>query len=170
MKRRLCAFVGLWITLLLFTTSPVAAGKPVKEFLAAPAFIDLAAGEVCDFAVRITVDINNEYGKTFFEGDTAIRTIINGRLVLTLIHMSPAGVPLKSVTINASGPGLVVYSGDIIRVTLRGRSLIFVPGEAPLFYVNSGQVVEEGSGAIQPVVLPVISQIGHRVDYCPLIA
>jgi hypothetical protein len=95
-----------------------------------------------------------------------LRTIVTGRLVLKLTNLSD---PSTSLVVNASGPGLVVYEGDLIRVTLRGRSLIFLPGEESLLYLNSGQVVEEGNGTIQPVVLPVISQIGHRVDYCPLL-
>jgi hypothetical protein len=112
--------------------------------------------------------VNQEYGITFTDAaGMPLRTIVTGRLVLKVTNLSD---PSKWAMVNASGPGLVVYEGDLIRVTLRGRSLVFLPGEEPLLFLNSGQVVELGNGTIQPVVLPVISQIGHRVDYCPLLA
>jgi hypothetical protein len=149
-------------------TSVSAAGKPVREFLPAPEFIEFAPGDLCEFGVRIDVLVNQEYGTTFTDdAGVPLRTIVTGRLVLKVTNLSD---PSKSLVVNASGPGLVVYEGDLIRVTLRGRSLVFLPGEEPLLFLNSGQVVELGNGTIQPVVLPVISQVGHRVDYCPLLA
>jgi hypothetical protein len=151
--------------------APAAAAPPSRDFLPAPDFVEFDAGVLCDFPVRLTVVENKEYGVTWFDGDTPIRTIVSGRLVLNLMNLDD---PSKNVTVNASGPGLVEYldNGDI-RVTLRGRSFIFLPAtdtDPALFFLNSGQVVELGNGTIQPVVLPVQSQIGHRVDYCPIIA
>ena len=90
---------------------------------------------------------------------------MSGRLILRLVNLDTS----KSIVVNASGPGLVVYEGDNIRVTLRGRSLIFLPSDH-LLYLNTGQVVEFGNGTIQPVVLPVISRTGRRVDYCPTLS
>jgi hypothetical protein len=119
-------------------------------------------------AALATLDvlITQEYGTTFFDAaGQPTRTIVAGRLVLRLVNVDTS----KSVVVNAGGPGLVVYEGDNIRVTLRGRSLIFLPSDH-LLYLNTGQVVEFGNGTIQPVVLPVISQVGHRVDYCPILA
>ena len=152
----------------LASPTSVNAGKPVREFLPAPEFIEFAPGELCEFGVRIDVLVNQEYGTTFTDdAGVPLRTIVTGRLVLKVTNLSD---PSKSIVVNASGPGLVVYEGDLIRVTLRGRSLVFLPGEESLLFLNSGQVVELGDGTIQPVVLPVISQVGHRVDYCPLLA
>ena len=161
------AMLGL-LVVLASPTSVNAAGKPVREFLPAPEFIELAPGDVCEFGVRIDVLVNEEFGTTFTDdAGVPLRTIVTGRLVLKVTNLSD---PSKSLVVNASGPGLVVYEGDLIRVTLRGRALVFLPGEEPLLFLNSGQVVELGDGTIQPVVLPVISQVGHRVDYCPLLA
>jgi len=168
MRRALVLAILCPVVALASATSVSAGGKPVREFLPAPEFIEFAPGELCEFGVRIDVLINQEYGTTFSdENGVPLRTIITGRLILKLTNLSD---PSTAVVVNASGPGLVEYKGDIIRVTLRGRSLIFLPGDESLLYMNSGQVVEEGDGSIQPVVLPVISQIGHRVDYCPLLA
>jgi hypothetical protein len=164
--RRVGTVVIMSILMVAALATPVAAAKPTREFLAAPPFIELAAGELCAFPVRINVLINQEYGTTFFDAaGNPTHTIVTGRFVLELVNVNTS----KSVVVNASGPGLVVYEGDNIRVTLRGRSLIFLPSEH-LLYLNSGQVVEFGNGTIQPVVLPVISQVGHRVDYCPILA
>ena len=164
--RRVAAVVILSILMPLALAAPAAAAKPDREFLPAPDFIDFAAGELCAFPVRINVLINKEYGTTFFdESGLPTHTLVSGRLVLELVNLATS----KSVVVNASGPGLVVYEGDNIRVTLRGRSLIFLPTDH-LLYLNTGQVVEFGNGTIQPVVLPVISQIGRRVDFCPILA
>lgn len=164
--RRVGTLVILSTLMLVASAAPAAAAKPIREFLPAPEFIEFAAGELCDFPVRIDVLINQEYGTTFFdEFGQPTHTIITGRLVLGLVNLDTS----KSAVVNASGPGLVVYEGDNIRVTLRGRSLIFLPSDH-LLYLNTGQVVEFGNGTIQPVVLPVISQIGRRVDYCPILS
>jgi hypothetical protein len=163
--RRVGTVVILSTLMLAVLATPAAAAKPTREFLPAPEFIEFAAGELCAFPVRIDVLINKEYGTTFFDAaGQPTRTIVAGRLVLRLVNVDTS----KSVVVNASGPGLVVYEGDNIRVTLRGRSLIFLPSDH-LLYLNTGQVVEFGNGTIQPVVLPVISQVGHRVDYCPIL-
>lgn len=164
--RRVRLVLILSTVMLLVSAAPVAAAKPLREFLPAPEFIEFAAGELCAFPVRIDVLVNKEYGTTFFdESGQPTHTIVTGRLVVRLVNLDDTSA---SVVVNASGPGLVVYEGDNIRVTLRGRSLIFLPSDH-LLYLNSGQVVEFGNGAIQPVVLPVISQTGHRVDYCPIL-
>jgi len=168
MRRALAIAILCPVVVLAGATSVSATGKPVREFLPAPEFIEFAPVDLCEFGVRIDVLVNQEYGTTFTDDQgMPLRTIVTGRLILKLTNMSD---PSTSLVVNASGPGLVVYEGDLIRVTLRGRSLIFLPGDESLLYLNSGQVVEEGNGTIQPVVLPVISQIGHRVDYCPLLA
>jgi hypothetical protein len=164
--RRVGTLVILSTLMLVASAAPAAAAKPIREFLPAPEFIEFAAGELCDFPVRIDVLINQEYGTTFFdESGQPTHTIVTGRLVLGLVNLDTS----KSAVVNAGGPGLVVYEGDNIRVTLRGPSLIFLPSDH-LLYLNTGQVVEFGNGTIQPVVLPVISQIGRRVDYCPILA
>jgi len=164
--RRVASVVILSTLLLAASAASAAAAKPTREFLPAPAFIEFGAGELCAFPVRIDVLVNQEYGTTFFDAaGNPTHTIVTGSLVLGLVNVDTS----KSVVVNAGGPGLVVYEGDNIRVTLRGRSLIFLPSDQ-LLYMNSGQVVEFGNGTIQPVVLPVISQIGHRVDYCPILS
>jgi hypothetical protein len=154
------------ILMLMLSAAPVGAAGPTREFLPAPAFIDFGAGELCTFPVRINVLVNKEYGTTFFDAaGQPTRTLISGRLIVEVVNQLTG----KSVVVNASGPGLVVYEGVNIRVTLRGRSLIFLPSDH-LLYLNTGLVVEFGNGSIQPVVLPVISRVGHRVDYCPLLS
>jgi hypothetical protein len=164
--RRVGTLVILSSLMLVASAAPAVAAQPTREFLPAPEFIEFAAGELCDFPVRIDVLVNKEYGTTFFDASgQPTHTIVTGRLVLQLVNVDTS----ESVVVNASGPGLVVYEGDNIRVTLRGRSLIFLPSDH-LLYLNTGQVVEFGNGTIQPVVLPVISRIGHRVDYCPILS
>jgi len=163
---RLLVMSALSTLMLAAVAAPVAATEPTREFLPAPEFIDFAAGELCAFPLRIDILVNKEYGTTFFDAaGQPTRTIITGSLVLRLVNLDTS----KSVVVNAGGPALVVYEGQNIRVTLRGRSLIFLPSDH-LLYLNTGQVVEFGNGTIQPVVLPVISQVGHRVDYCPILA
>jgi hypothetical protein len=164
--RRVGTVAILSSLMLIASAAPVAAAGPTREFLPAPEFIEFAAGELCAFPVRIDVLVNKEYGTTFFDAaGQPTRTLVSGRLILRLVNLDTS----KSIVVNASGPGLVVYEGDNIRVTLRGRSLIFLPSDH-LLYLNTGQVVEFGNGTIQPVVLPVISRTGRRVDYCPILS
>ena len=164
--RRVGTVAILSSLMLIASAAPVAAAGPTREFLPAPEFIEFAAGELCAFPVRIDVLVNKEYGTTFFDAaGQPTRTLVSGRLILRLVNLDTS----KSIVVNASGPGLVVYQGDNIRVTLRGRSLIFLPSDH-LLYLNTGQVVEFGNGTIQPVVLPVISRTGRRVDYCPILS
>jgi hypothetical protein len=164
--RRAGTVLILSALMLMASAAPAAAAKPTREFLPAPEFIEFAAGELCAFPVRIDVVLNREYGTTFFDAaGQPTHTIVTGSLILRIVNLDTS----KSVVVNAGGPGLVVYEGDNIRVTLRGRSLIFLPSDH-LMYLNTGQVVEFGNGSIQPVVLPVISQIGRRTDYCPILA
>ena len=164
--RRVGTVAILSSLMLIASAAPAAAAGPTREFLPAPEFIEFAAGDLCDFPVRIDVLVNKEYGTTFFDAaGQPTRTLVSGRLILRLVNLDTS----KSIVVNASGPGLVVYEGDNIRVTLRGRSLIFLPSDH-LLYLNTGQVVEFGNGTIQPVVLPVISRTGRRVDYCPILS
>ena len=163
--RRVGTVVILSSLMLIVSAAPAVGARPTREFLPAPDFIEFAAGELCDFPVRIDVLVNKEFGTTFFDDSgQPTRTLVSGRLILRLVNLDTS----DSTVVNASGPGLVVYEGDNIRVTLRGRSLIFLPSDH-LLYLNTGQVVEFGNGTIQPVVLPVISRIGRRVDYCPIL-
>jgi len=164
--RRIGTLVILSSLVLAASAAPAVAAQPTREFLPAPEFIEFAAGDLCAFPVRIDVLVNQEYGTTFVdESGQPTHTIVTGRLVLRLVNLDTS----TSVVVNASGPGLVEYEGDNIRVTLRGPSLIFLPPDH-LLYLNTGQVVEFGNGTIQPVVLPVISQIARRVDSCPILA
>jgi hypothetical protein len=157
----------LAILALLGLTSPVLASRPVREFLPAPDNIDLAAGELCTFPVRLHVVVNEEYGITFFDAaGNPTRTNVAGRLVIDVINVDD---PSQHILLNASGPAVVTYIGNIIHVKFEGRSLIFLPSEH-LLYLNTGIVIEEGDGSIQPTVLPVISRNGHRTDLCPILA
>lgn len=164
MRRTIALLLGL--ATLLGMASPTMASQPVREYLPAPDNIDFGPGELCTFAVRLHILVNEEYGTTFFdEGGNPTKTIVTGRLVIEVINLDSGA----STTVNASGPGVVTYLGDIIHVKFEGRSLIFLPSDQ-LLYLNTGIVIEEGNGSIQPVVLPVISRNGNRTDLCPILA
>jgi hypothetical protein len=164
MRRTIALLLG--VTSLLGAGSPVMASQPVREYLPAPENIDFAAGELCDFAVRLHILVNQEYGITYFDADgNPTRTIVQGRLVVEVINVDSGA----SMILNASGPAVVTYLGNIINVKFEGRSLIFLPSDQ-LLYLNTGIVVEEGDGSIQPTVLPVISRTGNRTDLCPILA
>ncbi len=164
MRRTIALLLG--VMALLGMTSPVMASQPVREYLPAPENIDFAAGDLCDFAVRLHILVNQEYGTTFLdEAGNPTKTIITGRFVVEVVNLDSGA----SRILNASGPAVVTYLGDIIHVKFEGRSLILLPSDQ-LLYLNTGIVIEEGDGSIQPTVLPVISRNGNRTDLCPILA
>ena len=82
MRRALAIAILCPVVVLVGATSVSATGKPVREFLPAPEFIEFAPGELCEFGVRIDVLVNQEYGTTFTDDQgMPLRTIVTGRLV-----------------------------------------------------------------------------------------
>lgn len=121
---------GLATTLLLGAAAPaVMAGKPSREPLIYPPTIDIAAGDSCDFAVRIDVLVNGEWNTTF-TGPKGVRTHTSGRLIVRVNNVETGA----NVTLNISGPGLYVPHDDGTATSyFYGSGLTWFPGTLAVF-------------------------------------
>jgi hypothetical protein len=126
---------------------------------------DLAAGLACSFEVASHPLINNEFTTTFpAEANGDVVVLITGRLVERITNVSTG----KSITVNISGPEIVVLHSDgSVTLTALGSSfLILFPTDitpGPAFLINSGRYVATFSAGGQETVL---SQSGTQFDVC----
>jgi hypothetical protein len=131
--------------LLLGSATPVSAASPTHEPQAAPVQ-EFAAGEVCDFAVRLEAVENSARITTFDRHDGAFRQNLNGRIVLSVTNVETG----ESVVRNSSGPGRISIN-DAGRVVIRfgGSSVLSffegdVTGRALLYLTGGGAEFEIG--------------------------
>ena len=137
--------------------SAALAEPPTKE----PAPAEDLTGPFCeDFQVLVHPIANKELTLTFSDG----RVQFAGQLKLEVTNVETG----KTITVNASGPGLFSSDGSIL--TLRGATLLageagfFGPGsQARLSLVGGVVVIDLATGA-------VLSETGHSTDLCPILA
>lgn len=139
-------------------------GKPLRSPLPDAPF-SFAAGAVCSFPLIGTVLENNEVSNTFPpEPNGDVVQHITGRLVMTLTN----GSTNKSINVNISGPGTLVFRPDgSVGFTGYGNSLFFFTSTSvpagPATFIFSGKTVAnfDASGN-----LTLISQSGNAQDVC----
>lgn len=139
-------------------------GKPTRSPLPDAPF-SFAAGAACTFPLIGTVITNKEVSNTFppdANGDVVQH--ISGRLVMSITN----GNTNKSITVNISGPGTLVFRPDgSVGFTGYGNSVFFfgptsIPA-GPNTFIYSGKTVAnfDASGN-----LTLISQSGNAQDVC----
>jgi hypothetical protein len=114
---------------------------------------DFVDSTSCSFSVGVHIDASNETAKIFSNGDV----IITGTLKVTLTNLSD---PLKSLSLNASGPGFFLI-GESGALVFKGAGSGFGPlGNPPTLMNVHGLVliplVPSGPTTIE----------GHAVDLC----
>jgi hypothetical protein len=126
------------LALVLVAVTPVNAAPPTFE-PQEPLTADFAAGEVCDFNVRVETLAISSKSITFDRHDEAFRQILSGRIVLRIANAETGA----SVDRNSSGPGKVSIN-DAGHIVLRfgGSSVLpFFDGDVTgrgLFDVKGG--------------------------------
>jgi hypothetical protein len=157
MHRRVAFSFGLAIAVLLVSLVPVAAeGAPERFPLEADDLL-FAPGEVCDFGVSQEILINQEYALAFpVAQDGSQLLLVTGRLTLRLTNLASG----ESITVNASGPGKLVFNEDgSLSIMAMGRtSFWFAPGDldGPSLRLTAGLaiVVIGPAGSETYAVLP----------------
>jgi hypothetical protein len=111
---------------------------PHREFLPAAPF-DIAAN-VCGFTVHVEIPVDRQYGKfsTAEDGSTILK--ITGSLVWQLTNTSNG----KTIEVNASGPGTIVFPIGTTLAVIDGKGLniIYITNGAdfgvPNLFYSSG--------------------------------
>ncbi len=163
MSRRYLALLAVPVLVLAIAT-PVAAGKPDRQPLELPPELDLAAGDVCPFAVHVEFLVNREKVTTFYNraGDVA-RVLTTGFLV---VRLSPLDDPETSITINISGPSRQVFRPDgTSTLTYGGRSISLYPPGTLVFTAGQAVVELDAEGSFVSV-----TNIGFESDLCTALA
>ncbi|MFL5777550.1 MAG: hypothetical protein ACJ761_01285 [Chloroflexota bacterium] len=148
----LCLAIIGW---LFATVSPALAAKPEKAARSADS-ATFAAGDVCDFPLRLDYPDARLHAIVFDRRDGAFRENVGGRLVARATNLSTGA----SVTRNSSGPArLWVASDGQLVVRYGGSSLFpFFDGDAGgpgVLYTTGPLVLHIGDdGFIASVKLP----------------
>ena len=159
--RRTAAVGGALALTLSLGSSAALAGGPDRVFLPAPDFIELAAGDVCSFPVRIDFLENREYGMTFTSASGAQYMLVDGYLVTRETNLATG----RSVVDNVSGPGRFDFNADgTTKITFYGNGLIWWAGH---LIRSSGRQTEllDANGQ-----LLWISEHGHIDNLCDSLA
>lgn len=166
MVRRLALLAPL--VMLVATVGPVSAAPPTHE-PNEPFLAEYAAGEVCDFPLRLESTEINAKVITFDRRDGAFRQNLNGRIVQRATNLD-TGV---SVIRKSSGPGKVSIN-DAGHMVLRfgGSSLLTffdgdVTGSGLLYLTGGGAEFEIGDDGFFYVraVFPA-----HVEDVCAILS
>jgi len=160
MLQRLVIAAGAALLVLSAAVPAVMAGRPSRDYLATPDYIEFGAGEACAFPVRVDFLVNKEYGMTFSNAEgTFVRQLIAGQLIISLTNTSNG----RSITVDISGPGQVIAHADgSSTFILRGNSLPVVPGR---LYTTTGTVVQELDA--DGNLLSTSTATGTENDRCP---
>ena len=156
------------LVLVLATAAPANAAPPTREPFQ-PLFIEFAAGEVCDYPVRIESTELKAKSITFDRRDGVFGQNLTGRIVLTVTNLANGA----SASFNASGPGKasVNEAGHFV-VRSGGSTLAWffdgdVTGRGLLYFTGGGAEVEfdDAGTFFVRVDLPA-----HVVDVCAALA
>ena len=165
MRRALAMVMALG--LLASAALPVLAGGKPEWVANEPADpLEFAAGEVCDFDLRIADAVNTGHTITFPESNGSQRVLGGGHLVTTVTNLESN----EAVTLNISGPGKLVFRGDLLSLTGGGPWLIYLfPGDvggAGLWFTRGAVALDIDlvSGAVVSLSLP-----RNSIDVCELL-
>jgi hypothetical protein len=111
---------------------------PHRQYLPASPF-DIPSN-VCGFSVHVDIPVDRQYGtfSTNENGDTVLK--ITGSLVWTLTNTTNG----NSVTLNASGPGTIVFPAEttLAIIDAQGLNIIYITNGAdfgvPNIFYSSG--------------------------------
>jgi hypothetical protein len=123
--RRLGAIVAGSTILFLVVAPSALAGQPDRSPQVYPDHIDLAAGDSCDFAVRLDILENREVNEVITLGGGRWWVQTTGRLLIRIVNVDTGA----NVTRNVSGPARTYVVDDGSQTShLFGQSLLFWPG------------------------------------------
>lgn len=137
--RRALTFIAP-LALLLAAVSPAAAAPPTREDQQ-PFSFDYAAGEVCDFDLRVETVVITSKTVTFSRHDGAFRQISTGHIVERVTNLDTAA----SLTLDSSGPAKVTINaaGHVV-LSFGGASVLpFFDGDV----TGRGLLLIKGGGA-----------------------
>jgi len=136
--RRALTFIAA-LVLMSAAASPAAAAPPTREDQE-PFSFDYAAGEVCDFDLRVESVIINARTITFARHDGAFRQLASGHIVERVTNLDTTA----SLTLNSSGPAKVTINaaGHVV-LSFGGASVLpFFDGD-----VTGRGLLLKGGGA-----------------------
>ena len=126
------------LVLVLAAAAPASAAPPAHDPFA-PLNVDFAAGEVCDFNLRLESTELKAKAITFDRHDGAFRQNLTGMIVQRATNLDTGA----SVTRNSSGPGRVsINAAGHVVISFGGASLLtFFEGDVTgrgLLYIKGG--------------------------------
>ena len=127
------------LALIAALAAPVAAAPPTKEPIPTDTQ-EFAAGEVCDFAVRLE-NAGNPKAITFDRKDGEFKQNLSGRIVATVTNIDSGA----NVTRNSSGPGKVSVNAAGHTVLRFGGASVFVLFDGDV--TGRGLIWMKGGGA-----------------------
>jgi hypothetical protein len=131
--------------LVLLVAAPVSAATPTKE-AQGPVLNEFAAGDVCDFAVRVESLETNAKAITFDRRDGALKVNLSGSLVEQMTNLDTG----KSIVRQSSGPAKV-FQNDAGHIVLKYGGASVLPffdgdviGRGLLYFKGGGGETEIG--------------------------
>jgi len=148
-------------------TTPAAAQGPVRTpLINMPGELD----GFCSFPIDVSFPVNDESSITFYDSaGNPVKTLVDGHLVVTFTNVSD---PAKSVTLNLSGPGIIVYNPDGSQtITFVGNSGVFLlQGSQPTLLITSGRVITIVPSGSLTGLGTLVSAVGRETNVCGLLA
>lgn len=164
---RILLAAALGVATYLALAAPAGADPPTREpFVSMGGTIPAGIGCV-DFAIDITIDVDQSTVTTFFDKDgNPIRQTITGRLVLTVTN----GTTLESRTYRLGGASHITFGADgSVTIVVTGNSLVVLfPSDVP-----PGPRTEKGSGRVVvriDALFTLVSRTGRVEDVCEALA
>jgi hypothetical protein len=131
--------------LVLMVAAPVSAKPPTKE-PQSPVFDEFAAGDVCDFAVRVESLASKAKSITFDRRDGALKVNLNGTLVERVTNLDTGASVIRQssgpvkVSLNDAGHVVLDYGGASVLPFFDGD----VIGRGLLYFKGGGAEAEIG--------------------------
>lgn len=155
------------LILTIATAGPAAAAKPFHENLGPQPPIDLAAGEVCDFAVTLDTPVDTSKTSVWEHDDGTLRILTRGFASGTAtnteddITYTHSGGFRIEVVVHPDGSADVSASGTFFAWYFEGDPIVGLP--EGLFAIN-GHGTESYAADGSPVSARFLG--GHAVDLC----
>lgn len=159
--RRTTALLAAAAMVLLIGSAPASANNdPHRDFFpSGPLDLDET---FCAFPVHIEILVNREYGKTSEAADGSTVIHVTGRLVVEVANVDTGA----SITVNAGGPGTLMYSPDGTTLIFHflGRSLVYSPNLSEFGYPSNVMAFAGPFGVTMDLTDPtgaLLSAFGH---------
>ena len=151
--------------LVLVSAQAVLAAKPDRDPLELPPFLEVAAGDACEFPILVEFLANGGKMLTFFDDEgNAIRQIGTGVLKIRVTNLADASVaPLE---LNISGPiHTTLHPDGSATLIFGGRGIsLFPPGT---FVLTAGRSVVELDAEGEVIS---VTNMGFEEDLCVTLA